>query len=138
MFWFSHALINITEIFFLNIIFISQKFYWTILNVLSWNLNTFYKTQRKSMFCFYLFSFYLFFSSSLCVLTVSTFCTFSLSVNIQDGSVFFLLVISQSPYVITLSTFCHWIGSLKRTPTWTFYVIYIYSMSIFLVNLTFS
>ena len=64
------------EIFFLNIIFISQKFYWIILNVLSWSLNTFYKTQRKSMFCFYLFSFYLFFSSSLCVLTVSIFLYF--------------------------------------------------------------
>ena len=36
--------------FFINIIFISYKFFWTLLNLFSWNLNTF--TKHKEQVCF--------------------------------------------------------------------------------------
>ena len=36
--------------FFINIIFISYKFFWTLLNLFSWNLNTF--TKHKEPVCF--------------------------------------------------------------------------------------
>ena len=38
--------------FFINIIFISYKFFWAILNLFSWNLNTF--TNHKDQVCFLL------------------------------------------------------------------------------------
>ena len=61
-------------------IIISKKFFWTILNLMSWNLNTFTKLTEQVCFLF---------SCSF----FSPFHTFPLSVNTLDESVLFLLVI---------------------------------------------
>ena len=52
-----HIMIIVTggfsrNFFFINIIFISQKFFWTILNLFSWNLNTFRKHKEQICFLF--------------------------------------------------------------------------------------
>ena len=38
--------------FFINIMFISYKFFWTILNLFSWSLNTFTKHKEQDCFLF--------------------------------------------------------------------------------------
>ena len=38
--------------FFVNFIFISKKFFWTVFNLFSWNLNTFTKHKEQSCFSF--------------------------------------------------------------------------------------
>ena len=105
------------ETFFINIIFYSQKFLWTILNLFSWNLKTFTKHKEQVCFLFVCFFFFFFTYCFIIVLCINTptFHTFPLRVNIQDESVLFLIVVSQSLYVITLSTFCTWTRSLKWT-----------------------
>ena len=53
-----HVMIIVTSwfckkyFFFINLIFISYKFFWTILNLFSWNLNTL--TKHKEQVCFLL------------------------------------------------------------------------------------
>ena len=113
---------------FINIIFISQKLFWKIFELVFLEFKHIYKTQRTSLFSFYLFIFYSLFRNN-CVYQLSPpFCTFLLHVNTQNGSALVLLAISESLYVIMLSTFCDCTGSLKRTPTWNF------MLSIFHVN----
>ena len=92
-----------------------------------------YKTQRTNLLSFYLFIFYSLFLNHSVYQRSPPFCSFPLCVNTQDDintqddTVLFLLVGSQSLCVLTLSTFGTRAGSLKGTPKWTFYVIYLQS-----------
>ena len=104
------------EIFsFINVIFISQKFFWAILIFFSWNFNTF--TKHNEQICF-LFIYSFFTCCFIIILRIDTspFCTFPMHVNTRDKSVLFFIVVSQSLYIISLSTFCIWTGLLKQNP----------------------
>ena len=91
--------------FFIDIICI--KFFWRILNLLSWNLNTFTKCKEQVSFtcCFAIILFYPFhlFIIFHCKLT-------------HKMSQFSFWLLFCNPSVITRSTFCTWTGSLKWTP----------------------
>ena len=79
-----HEIITLTggffkKSFFVNIVFVSQKFFQTILKLFSWNLNTLTQLQNtkdKSVF-FLSAHFLLAVTKSFCVLTLSTFSYFS-------------------------------------------------------------
>ena len=86
-----------------------------------------YKTQRSSLFSFYLLIFYLLYCNHS--VYYPPFCAFALLVNTQDEPVLFLIVVLQSFYVIRLSTICTWTGSLKRT---LFLISFLNEASIFL------
>ena len=65
------------QIFFLLILFLfPKKFFWTILNLFSWNLETF--TKHKEQICFlFMCSFFTRCCIVFCVLTLYTFSYFS-------------------------------------------------------------
>ena len=91
------------EMFFINIFY---KFFWTILNLLYWNLNTFTKLTAQVCFLSTCSSFTCF----IIILRINAlslpFCTFPLHVNTLDESVLFLQVVLQSLCISMLSIFC--------------------------------
>ena len=108
--------------FFINIIFILQKFFWTILNLFSWNLNTF--TKHKDWVCFLFIC--SFFTCCFVIIFLLTLSTFS----------YFCTTCKHTGWVCSLFAWCFAInlcnnalhllyltGSLKQTPKWVFYTI---------------
>ena len=111
--------------FFIINIFTSQKFFWTILNLFTWNLSTFSKHKDPVCFLFICSIFTHCFIIILCIKALQLFGLFQ-CMHIHRVSLFsFLLVVLQQLHVIMLSTFCTWTGSLKWTPKLTSYVIYL-------------
>ena len=87
-------------------IIISQKFFWTILNLLSWNLNTFTKLLEQVCFLFICSFFACCFVIILCINTFHRFVLFH-CVKIHWMNLFsFCMFFFQSLYMLMLSTFC--------------------------------
>ena len=114
--------------FFVNFIFISKKFFWTVFNLFSWNLNTFTKLKEQSCFSFISSFFTCCFVIILCIYA-STFSYFSTAWK-HTGWVcslfycFFAITPCNNPlYFLYLDRF------IKTNPS---------SMSIFSINLKFS
>ena len=103
------------EIFFHKYYFYFLKILLNDIELVFLEFKHIYKTQRTSLFSFYLFIFYLLFCNHSMHQCSSPFPTFPLCVNTHNESTPFSIVVSKSLYVITLSTFCSWTGSLKRT-----------------------
>ena len=107
---------------FINITFILQKFFWTILNLLSWNLNTF--TKHKDWVCFlFICSFFTCCFVIIFLLTLSTFsycsttCKYTGWVCSLFAWCFAINLCSNALHLLYLT------GSLKQTPKWVFYTI---------------
>ena len=90
---------------------ISLKFFWAILNLLFWNLNTCAKLTEQVCFhgFFYLFIFYLLFHNHSVHYRYPPFRTFPLCINTLVESGLFLHIILQSLWklLLLLSTFCY-------------------------------
>ena len=98
---------------FINIVFISYKFFWTILNLFSWNLNTFTKHKEQVCFLFICSFFTCYFVIILCINALHLSILFCCMLTHRMSLFSFFIVVLQSLYV--LSTLWAWTGSLKQT-----------------------